>query len=67
MTMRLNNEQIILIDPDILQETHIPQEINTRTDHIKEIEDCLRPITKGRKPVNYAGFTVDRVQARQLL
>jgi hypothetical protein len=47
--MRLNNEQIILIDPDILQEYHLPQEINARTDHIKEIEECLRPITEGRK------------------
>lgn len=50
--MRWHNERIILLDPDILLETHLPQEINARVDHIKEIEDCLRRITESRKPVN---------------
>ncbi len=50
--MRWHNEQIILLDPDILLENHLPQEINARVDHIKEIELCLRPIAEGRKPVN---------------
>jgi len=52
MIMQWRDERNILLDPDILLETHLPQEINARVNHIKEIEDCLRPISEGRKPVN---------------
>lgn len=52
MTMGWNNERILLLDPDILLENHLPKEINARVAQIKEIEVCLRPITEGGKPVN---------------
>lgn len=48
----LNDERIILANPDILSENNLPPEIHTRDGQFKKIGMCLRPITEGRKPMN---------------
>jgi cell division control protein 6 len=45
-------EHPILLDADILSESHIPEEALRRESHLKEIALCLRPITEGRKPIH---------------
>lgn len=50
--MQWNDERIILANPDILSETHLPPEIHARESQLKETAICLRPITEGRKPMN---------------
>ncbi|MBA7683296.1 hypothetical protein ES703_91660 [subsurface metagenome] len=52
MTMQWRDERIILLEPDILTENHLPQDVHARQTQMKEIEIRLTPITKGRKPVN---------------
>lgn len=52
MRMQRDKERIILSSPDILNETHLPPEIVSRDQQIKEIGTCLSPITEGRKPIN---------------
>ncbi|MFC1560879.1 Cdc6/Cdc18 family protein [Candidatus Latescibacterota bacterium] len=50
--MQWNDEKIILANPDILSENHLPPEIHARDTQMKEIAFCLRPIVDHRKPVN---------------
>ncbi len=52
MRMRQDDETIILANPDILSESHVPPDIHGRESQLKEIGICLRPITEGGKPVN---------------
>lgn len=52
MRMRLDDERIILTNPDILSESHVPPDIHGRESQLKEIGICFRPITEGGKPVN---------------
>jgi cell division control protein 6 len=52
MTMQWHNEQIVLLNPDVLAEHHMPQDIHAREEQLKQIEIRLRPITEGRKPIN---------------
>ncbi|MBN2331024.1 MAG: orc1/cdc6 family replication initiation protein [Candidatus Aenigmarchaeota archaeon] len=42
----------ILIDPDVLSESHLSNDIHSRESHVNEIINCMRPITNGDKPVN---------------
>jgi len=50
--MQWNEERIILANPDIISENHLPPEIHARDTQMKEIAICIRPITESRKPVN---------------
>jgi len=50
--MRWDEEGIILANPEILSERHLPPEIHARDAQMKEIGICLRPITEDRKPMN---------------
>jgi len=50
--MQWNDERIILANPDILSERHLPPEIHARESQLREIGLCLRPITEGKKPMN---------------
>lgn len=52
MTMQWHNERIILLDPDTLNENHLPQDIHARATQLKHIETRLRPIVEGREPTN---------------
>lgn len=52
LRMHWNDERIILANPDILSETHVPPEIHARDAQMKEIALCVRPVTEGRKPLN---------------
>jgi len=50
--MQWRNEQILLLDPDIFAEHHLPQDIHAGEEQLKQIEIHLRLITEGRKPIN---------------
>lgn len=50
--MTWTDEKIILANPDILSETHLPPEIHAREPQLKETALCLRPLTEGRKSVH---------------
>jgi Cdc6-like AAA superfamily ATPase len=50
--MRRDDERIILANPDILSESHVPPDIHGRESQLKEVSICLRPITEGGKPMN---------------
>jgi hypothetical protein len=38
--MRWHNERIVLLDPDILAEKHLPQDIHAREVQLKQIENA---------------------------
>jgi len=50
--MLWDNERVILANPDILSESHIPPEIHARDAQMKEIAICLKPITEDCTPVH---------------
>ena len=50
--MREREGQIILANPDILNENHVPPEIHARDAQIKDIALNLHPLVEHRKPVN---------------
>jgi orc1/cdc6 family replication initiation protein len=50
--MQWNEEKIILANPDILSENHLPPEIHARDTQMQEIAMCLRPMVDNRKPMN---------------
>ena len=52
LRMQWNDERIILANPDILSESHLPPEIHSRQSQLKETALCFRPLTESRKPVN---------------
>lgn len=50
--MQWNDERIILANPDILSESHLPTDIHSRQSQLKETSLCFRPLTESRKPVH---------------
>ena len=50
--MRDESGRIILANPDVLHETHVPPEIHARDEQLRNIQRCLSPLTDHRKPVN---------------
>jgi Cdc6-like AAA superfamily ATPase len=50
--MFLKDDNVILANPDILSENHLPAEIHARESQLKELGICLRPVTEGKKPMN---------------
>jgi cell division control protein 6 len=50
--MAINSEFEILLDEEILSETHVPTAIPAREPQIKELQSCISPALKGQKPLS---------------
>jgi len=45
-------DNIVLLDPDILSERHVPQELLVREELIRRVLTSFRPLSHSRKPMN---------------
>ncbi len=50
--MTYEDESLLLTDPEVLTETHVPPDILRRTEQIKELLGALRPAAQRTKPVH---------------
>jgi len=50
--MQWTDEKIIVANPDILSETHVPPEIRARESQLEETAVCVRPLLRRRRPIH---------------
>lgn len=48
----MNNENEVIAAPDIFDEDYVPEHLPGREAHIKEIQFCISPLLRNRKPIN---------------
>jgi cell division control protein 6 len=50
--MQWDKKPVLVTDPDVLSESHLPLELHARDDQARDVALCIRPIAEGRKPMN---------------
>ncbi len=48
----MNQENDIIAAPDIFEEDYVPEQLPGREAHLKEIQFCISPLLRNRKPIN---------------